>query len=367
MSGAKERFERAKAGIAPARGVMDGIRKDAQAEKLGLKPKGGTAWSHGFLNQKFWHPLSYRNQERLFKAEQEEETRKTRNEEAKKEFEERAEFFKNTELLSQADRDNLRNRQQLAFMYQQPPGFKEMQEREKQEADERKRREMDELKEREEEAAREAAGLPPKEPEKPQRHQFKKDIHGNKVMTEAEMPELKGAPKMAGVGLARVQPFGKQVKAVQCMRCGGFGHVSTDKECPKRDHNPADEFRVKLEDPLTLMRARDGLMKDRKFALKTPMTIGRSPTRGGCDPDGVNQQMMLGDAGEDALQQLEAGRPGGILDSLPKSERKRLIKEYRAQEKASKKAKIKAAEEYLRSKGVKEGQGKAERHKIGSR
>jgi CBF1 interacting corepressor len=154
MSGAKERFERAKAGIAPARGVMDGIRKDAQAEKLGLKPKGGTAWSHGFLNQKFWHPLSYRNQERLFKAEQEEETRKTRNEEAKKEFEERAEFFKNTELLSQADRDNLRNRQQLAFMYQQPPGFKEMQEREKQEADERKRREMDELKEREEEAAR---------------------------------------------------------------------------------------------------------------------------------------------------------------------------------------------------------------------
>ena len=42
MSGAKERFERAKAGIAPARGVMDGIRKDAQAEKLGLKPKGGS-------------------------------------------------------------------------------------------------------------------------------------------------------------------------------------------------------------------------------------------------------------------------------------------------------------------------------------
>ena len=34
MSGAKERFERAKAGIAPARGVMDGIRKDAKAEKL---------------------------------------------------------------------------------------------------------------------------------------------------------------------------------------------------------------------------------------------------------------------------------------------------------------------------------------------
>ena len=44
-----------------------------QAEKLGLKPRGGTAWSHGFLNQKDWHPLSYRNQEKLFKAEQEAE------------------------------------------------------------------------------------------------------------------------------------------------------------------------------------------------------------------------------------------------------------------------------------------------------
>lgn len=43
-------------------------------------------------------------------------------------------------------------------------------------------------------------------------------------------------------------------------------------------------------------------------------------------------------------------------------ERKRLIKEYRAQEKASKKAKIKAAEEYLKSKGVKK-KGKEKRRK----
>ena len=354
MSGAKERFDRAKAGIAPAKGVMDGIRKDMQAEKLGLKPKGGTAWSHGFLNQKYWHPLSYRNQERLFKAEQEEEAKKKRNELAKKEFAEQAEFFKNTELLSQSDRDALRNRQQLAFMYQQPPGFKEMQEREKEEAEERKRREMEDLKAREEEAAREAAGLPPLVPEKPKRHHFKKDMYGKNVMTEEEMPELRGAPKMDGVGLARVQPFGKQVKAVQCLRCGGFGHQSGDKECPMRDQNPADEFRVKLEDPLTLMRARDELMNSRKFALRTPMTCGRSPTRGGCDPDAANQQMLV----DDAQVELEAGRPSGILDSLPRSERKRLIKEYRAQEKASKKAKIKAAEDYLRSQGVLSSKGK---------
>jgi len=33
-----------------------------QAEKLGVKPTGGAAWTHNFLNQKYWHPLSFQNQ-----------------------------------------------------------------------------------------------------------------------------------------------------------------------------------------------------------------------------------------------------------------------------------------------------------------
>ena len=53
----------------PARGVKAGIRADFEAEKLGLKPTGGTAWSHNFLNQKYWHPLSFRNQAKLYEAE----------------------------------------------------------------------------------------------------------------------------------------------------------------------------------------------------------------------------------------------------------------------------------------------------------
>ena len=34
------------------------------------KTKSGTAWSHNYLNQKPWHPLSYPNQRRKWIAEQ---------------------------------------------------------------------------------------------------------------------------------------------------------------------------------------------------------------------------------------------------------------------------------------------------------
>ena len=49
-----------------------GIRADAAADKEGkYDPRGGgAAWSHNFLNQKPWHPLNFRNQARVFEAEQ---------------------------------------------------------------------------------------------------------------------------------------------------------------------------------------------------------------------------------------------------------------------------------------------------------
>lgn len=43
--------------------------KDGGGE-VDYKTKAGTAWSHSFLNQKPWHPLSYPNQRRKWIAEQ---------------------------------------------------------------------------------------------------------------------------------------------------------------------------------------------------------------------------------------------------------------------------------------------------------
>lgn len=41
--------------------------KDGEVD---YKTKAGTAWSHSYLNQKPWHPLSYPNQRRKWIAEQ---------------------------------------------------------------------------------------------------------------------------------------------------------------------------------------------------------------------------------------------------------------------------------------------------------
>lgn len=343
------------------------MRQDMQAEKLGLKPKGGKAWTHNFLNQKYWHPMSFRNQERLYKAEQEAETAKKRKEAAAKEFAEEQEFFKNTELLSAADRTSLRNKQQLAFMYQKPPGYEAMLERQKIEAKEAEEAKERERRQAEEVEARLAAGLPPLNPEEiaaRRGRKMKKDLYGRNVLTGDEMPELRGAPMADGVTLARVQLLGKEVKAIQCLRCGGFGHNGTDRECPMHEHNPNDQFRLKLEDPLSLMRAREELTRMKKFELKTPITgSGRSPTRGGGDPNAANQQLLydvgdehVGACGGSLQLAFEQGsweaEQGGILDLMPKAERKRLIKDYRAREKMTKRAKVAAAEEYLRSQGM---------------
>ena len=48
---------------------LDAMKKTGN-EEVEYKQKSGTAWSHSYLNQKPWHPLSYPNQRRKWIAEQ---------------------------------------------------------------------------------------------------------------------------------------------------------------------------------------------------------------------------------------------------------------------------------------------------------
>ena len=150
-----------------------------------------------------------------------------RKEEAMKEFEEEQEFFRNTELLNETDKRKLRNKQQLSFMYQKPPGYEAMLEREKQEEAERKvsisnysrkdpvtqsfsrllqqKEEEDRIK-AEKEASR-PEGAAPIDAEtiaERKRHKFKKDVYGRNVVTPEEFPELKNAPQIEGLDYAKV-------------------------------------------------------------------------------------------------------------------------------------------------------------------
>lgn len=53
--------------------------------EVDYKTKAGTAWSHSYLNQKPWHPLSYPNQRRKWIAEQTHSQREKRADEVARE------------------------------------------------------------------------------------------------------------------------------------------------------------------------------------------------------------------------------------------------------------------------------------------
>ncbi|GMH42850.1 hypothetical protein BSKO_10769 [Bryopsis sp. KO-2023] len=109
----------------PARGVRAGVRQDAKGEeKKAYDPRGaGAAWSHGFLNQKPWHPLSFRNQQKKWETEQKHLDREKKIAEGKAEFEREQEQFRSLSYLTAEEQKKYKDKQQIAFMYMKPPGL----------------------------------------------------------------------------------------------------------------------------------------------------------------------------------------------------------------------------------------------------
>lgn len=66
-------------------GFRPGKKSADKSSEVDYKTKAGTAWSHSFLNQKPWHPLSYPNQRRKWIAEQTHSQRQNRAEEVARE------------------------------------------------------------------------------------------------------------------------------------------------------------------------------------------------------------------------------------------------------------------------------------------
>ncbi|KAK9865204.1 hypothetical protein WJX84_003607 [Apatococcus fuscideae] len=102
---------------------MAGIRADAKKAKEPSDKNPGVAWSHNFLNQKPWHPSNFRNQARVFEAEQQAAQAAKSNAIAKAEFEAEQEKLKQLSYLSAAEQKKFADRQSIAFMYMKPPGY----------------------------------------------------------------------------------------------------------------------------------------------------------------------------------------------------------------------------------------------------
>ncbi|KAK9137823.1 hypothetical protein Sjap_008417 [Stephania japonica] len=243
--------------------------------EVDYKTKAGTAWSHSYLNQKPWHPLSYPNQRRKWIAEQSDAQRHRRADEVAREFAQEQEFFRQTALISQKEKDKVETMKAVSFMYVRPPGYNAESAKAAELEDERKRLQQtnppqESTFDSNAHAMQAESSISVKsgineEKKKPR----VKDIYGRPLPTEEEFEALKNAPRLDTGLPARAKPFGVEIRNVKCVRCGNFGHQSGDRECPLKDViMPTEESRLKRNDPLTAILAHADSMEPLKWELK---------------------------------------------------------------------------------------------------
>ncbi|KAK3134532.1 hypothetical protein QOZ80_6AG0550350 [Eleusine coracana subsp. coracana] len=274
-------------------GSGSGIGRKMAPGEVELKEKSGTAWSHSYLNQKPWHPLSYPNQRRKWIAEQMHANHARRQEEVQREFAQEQEFFRQTALFSKKDKEKMEVMKAVSFMYVRPPGYNAESAKAAEIEDEKKR--SDPVDVAQGAAAASTSSMPDKGLEKSQSAADKKnrpkDVFGRRLPTEQEFEVLKNAPRLDTGAPARAKPFGVEIRNVRCLRCGNYGHQSGDRECPLKDViMPNEESRLKRDDPLTTIMAHTDSTEPLKWELK--QRPGMSPPRGGFDPDDPNQQIV---------------------------------------------------------------------------
>jgi CBF1 interacting corepressor len=112
-------------------------------------------------------------------------------------------------------------------------------------------------------------------------------------LTHDQMQErfavLKNAPMEGGYakGMAvKHKPFNELLRNVHCARCGEWGHMSGERECPLRDYNPNDYARQQREDPMRKMMDAPGSASSSSSAAVAVSsgvhaTAGSRPSHGG--------------------------------------------------------------------------------------
>jgi len=232
-----------------------------------------TAIGH-FMNQKDFHPANFHNQKRVWIAEQKIKADAAREKERLAEYQAEAAVHttKGYALMGKAESDLAVKRHAVNFMYDAPPGMEKKDAEDKLELDPDRQLRLDE--------------------------KFK---------------ALKGAPReeYAKDLPARDNPFGVQIRNVQCRKCDAWGHQSTDRECPlfgvARVGDDGEAVRHEYEDPAVLMRQ----MADDGLAIKQS-ALGRRN-----DAAAANQQILV-EPTED--------REAEFLASLSSSQKRKLHK-----------------------------------------
>ncbi|KAL5557038.1 hypothetical protein UlMin_039274 [Ulmus minor] len=237
--------------------------------EVDYKPKSGLAWSHSYLNQKPWHPLSYPNQRHKWSAEQTHVNHDCRVQEVARK---QQEFFRQTTLVSKKEKEKLEIMKAISFMYVRPPGYN---------AESAKAAEIADETNQDQTHDPSTTSMPMEPiPGKDQASGQKKkprpqDVFRRSLPTEEEFEVLKNSPKMKTGVAGRAKPYGIELRNVRCLRCGNYGHQSGNHECPLKDAiMPNEENRLKTDDPLTTILARtdptQALYNSNIFAVSIP-------------------------------------------------------------------------------------------------
>ncbi|GMJ12567.1 hypothetical protein like AT4G19190 [Hibiscus trionum] len=309
--------------------------KPGSSGEVDYKTKAGTAWSHSYLNQKPWHPLSYPNQRRKWIAEQTYAQRSRRAEEVAREYAQEQEFFRQTALISKKEKEKVEMMKAVSFMYVRPPGYNAESAKAAEIADERKNTEQNNI------SNDHSTAMPP-EPlpgggtmTKEKQKSRPKDVFGRALPTEEEFEVLKNAPRLETGVPGRVKPFAVEVRNVKCLRCGNYGHQSGDRDCPLKDAiMPNEESRLKRDDPLTAIMAQMDPAEPLKWELK--QKPGLSPPRGGFQPDDPNQQIVAEDIFDEYGGFLSGGNIPDLLTNIScKSKKRKSSKKSKQKQKSS--------------------------------
>ncbi|XP_026664873.2 uncharacterized zinc finger CCHC domain-containing protein At4g19190 [Phoenix dactylifera] len=311
-------------------GMRLGKKPMEKEGEVDYKIKAGTAWSHSYLNQKPWHPLSYPNQRRKWIAEQTHSNRMRRAEEVSREFAQEQEFFRQTALFSKKEKEKLETIKAVSFMYVRPPGYNAESAKAAEIADGKKT--SDQSNSTQDPTSGTTSTMPETRSDKNQiggdRKARPKDVFGRPLPTEQEFEVLKNAPRLDTGAPARVKPFGVEIRNVRCVRCGTYGHQSGDRECPLKDAiMPNDESRLKRDDPLTAIMAHTDSGEPLKWELK--QKPGMSPPRGGFQPDDPNQQIVADDIFDEYGGFLGGGDIPALLSNFSASKSKQHSKHKR--------------------------------------
>lgn len=219
-----------------------------------------------FMNKKDFHPGSKANIKRVWMAEQKLLAEQQKEKELELQYNKEQEKFKNRQAISNDERI----KSGLDFLYDAPPGF-----------------------DKDKKVAEEEEG-------------------------EVKFEWQRGAPREAyakSLGIeARDQPFGIAVRNVKCIKCGKWGHINTDRECPlfnkSKNANVDPSLITDIADPMRLLKD----MRTEGLTLKQNV-LGRV-----FDPGDPNQQIVASDdeSGDDA--------EAAFLASLTDKQKKKLLR-----------------------------------------